>query len=80
MITVIRGLPLRLFNYWKTPVTGRPGQSGQNDRFIVVNGTQECFSLSPQSYENWFQCKNSRLNTALHNPWDHSNPHSIPAR
>ncbi len=68
MITVIRRSPVSLLFYWKKPVTGRPGQSGQNDRFIVVNGTQEWFPLSPESYENWFQCKNSRLNTALHTP------------
>ncbi len=68
MIAVIRRSPVSLLSYWKNPVTGRPGQSSQNDRFVVVNGTQEWFSLSPESYENWVQGKNSRLNTDLNTP------------
>ena len=66
MITVIRGSLLNLFYYWKKPVTGRLGRSHQNGHFIVVIGTQEWFSLSPQSYENWFQGEYSRLITDHH--------------
>ncbi len=66
MIAVIRRSPVSLLSYWKKPVTGRPGQSSQNDRFVVVNGTQEWFSLSPESYENWLQVENNRLITDLH--------------
>ena len=68
MITVIRGSPLSLFYYWKNPVTGRLGRSHQNQHFIVVLGTQDWFSLSPQSYEIGLQAENSRLNTGLHTP------------
>ncbi len=68
MITVIRGSPMRLFNYWKTPVTDRPGRSRPNDRFIVVIGTQDWFSLSPERYENSFQDENSRMIADLHTP------------
>ena len=68
MITLIRGSLCSLFYYWKKPVMDRPGQSSQNDRFVVVNGTQEWFSLSPKSYENWVQGKNSRLITDLNTP------------
>jgi hypothetical protein len=66
MITVIRGSLLSLFYYWKKPVTGRLGRSHQNGHFIVVIGTQEWFSLSPQSYENWFQGEYRRLITDHH--------------
>ncbi len=66
MIIVIRGSPFGLFYYWKKPATGRLDRSGQNQLFIVVIETQEWFSLSPESYENWFQGENSRLNTDLH--------------
>ena len=68
MIIVIRGSLFSSLDYWKKPVTGRPGQSSQNDRFVVVNGTQEWFSLSPEGYENWVQNKNSKLNTDLNTP------------
>jgi len=68
MITVIRRSLVSLLFYWKKPVTDRPGQSGQNDRFIVVNGTQYWFILSSKNYQYWLQCKNSRLNTAPHTP------------
>jgi len=68
MITVIRGSPLSLFYYWKKPVTGRLGRSRQNQHFIAVLGTQDWFSLSPQSYEIGIQAENSRLNTDLHTP------------
>jgi len=65
MITVICRSPLGLFDYWKKPVTSRPGRSGQNDRFIVVNGTQDWFSLSPGSDENELQVENRRFITGL---------------
>ena len=65
MITIIRGSPLRLFDYWKKPVTGRLGRSRQNHHFIVVIGTQEWFSLSPESYENELQTEYSRFFTDL---------------
>ncbi len=68
MITVIRGSLLSLFYYWKKTVTGRLGRSHQNGHFVVVIGTQDWFSLSPQSYEIGPQAKNSRLNTDLHFP------------
>ena len=68
MITVIRGSPLSLFYYWKNPVTGRLGQSHQNQHFIAVLRTQDWFSLSPQSYEIGLQAENSRLNTDLLTP------------
>ena len=55
MITIIRDSPLRLFDYWKKPVTDRLGRSRQNQHFIVVIGTQDWFSLSPESYENEIQ-------------------------
>ena len=66
MITVIPGSLLSLFYYWKKPVTGRLGRSHQDGHFIVVIGTQEWFSLSPQSYEYWFQGEYSRLITDHH--------------
>ncbi len=66
MITVIHGSPLSLFYYWKTPVTGRPGRSGQNDRFIVVIGTQDWFSPFLESHENELQVENSRFIAGLH--------------
>ncbi len=68
MITVMRRSPISLLFYWKKPVTGRPGRTSQNDCFIVGIGTQDWFSLTLKSYENWTQCKNTRLNTALHTP------------
>ena len=68
MIIVIRGSPLGLFDYWKKPVTDRLDRSCQNDRFIVMIGLQDWFSLSPESYENWFQGENSRLIASLHTP------------
>ena len=66
MITVIRDSPISLLFYWKKPVTGRLGRSSQNDRFIVVIGTQCWFSLSPESYENELQTEYSRFITGLH--------------
>ena len=51
MIAVIHGSPLRLFDYWKKPVTDRLGRSLQNHHFIVVIGAQNWFSLSPESDE-----------------------------
>jgi hypothetical protein len=66
MNTVIRGLSLRLFNYWKTPVTGRPGRSFQNHHFNLVIGTQDWLSPSPESYGNGLQTENSKLITDLH--------------
>jgi len=68
MITVIRIAPFGLFDYWKKPVTGRLVRSRQNRQFIVVIGTQNWFSLSPKSDENWFQGENSRIIASLHTP------------
>jgi len=68
MITVIRRSPVSLLFYWKKPVTGRPGRSRLNDHIIVVNGTQDWFSLSPESDENEHQGENNRLNPDLHTP------------
>jgi hypothetical protein len=66
MITVIRDSPLRLFDYWKKPVTGRLGRSCQNHHFTVMIGTQDWLSLSPERYENWFQGENNRLIASLY--------------
>ncbi len=66
MITVIRGLPGSLLSYWKKPVTGRLGRSRQKHCFIVMIGLQARASLSPESYQNWFQGENSRFITDLH--------------
>jgi hypothetical protein len=66
MITIIRGSPLRLFDYWKKTVMGRLGRSRQNHCFIVVIGPQNWFSLSPENYENELQTENSRFFTDLH--------------
>jgi len=68
MITVIHCSRLSLFYYWKKPVTGYLGRSGQNDYFIVVIGLQDGSSLSTESYEKELQDENSRLNTGLHTP------------
>jgi len=68
MNTVIRGSPLRLFDYCKKPVTGCLGRHRQNHRFIVVIGTQDWYSPSLERYENWFQDENSRMITDLHTP------------
>jgi len=65
MTTVICRSPVSLFDYWKKPVTGRPGRSGQHHRFIVVIGTQDWFSLSPESDENELQVENCRFITDL---------------
>jgi len=59
-------LPTGLFYYWKKSVTGGLGRSCQNQLFIVVIETQEWFSLSPESFENWLQVENNRLITDLH--------------
>ena len=66
MIIVIRGTPLRLFDYWKNPVMNCLGRSSQNDRFIVVIGTQRWFILSSKHRGNGFQGENSRLITDHH--------------
>ena len=66
MITVIRRSPLSLFYYWKKSVTGALCRASQNDRFIVVIGPQDRFSLSSESYDNEFQAENSRFTTDLH--------------
>ena len=68
MITIIRGSPISLFDYWKKPVTGRLGRSAQNHRYTVMIGLQVWFSLSPEGYENWFQGENSRLIASLQAP------------
>ena len=68
MITIIRGSPLRLFDYWKKPVTGRLVRSAQNDHFIVVIGTQNWFPLTPESDEYELQTEYSRFITDLHTP------------
>jgi len=57
MITVIRGPPFKLFNYWKKPVTGRLGQSSQNDRFVTVIGTQEWFPYLRKAMKTGFRAK-----------------------
>ena len=66
MITVIRIAPFGIFYYWKKPVTGYLGRSWQNGPFIVVTGTQEWFSLSPESEGIWFKGENRRLIASLH--------------
>ncbi len=66
MISVIRGSLFSRFDYWKKPVTGHPGRTGQNHRFIVVIRLQSSSSLSLESNENWPQVENSRLTTDLH--------------
>ena len=66
MITIIRGSPLRLFDYWKKPVTDRLGRSHQNHQFVVVIGTQTWFSLSPESDEIELQTEYSRFFTDPH--------------
>ena len=66
MMTVIHSSAFSSFYYWKKPVTGRLGRSHQNQHFIAVLGTQDWFSLSPQSYEIGLQAENSKLNTDLH--------------
>ncbi len=66
MIIVIRGTPLRLFDYWKTPVTGRLGRYCRNHHFIGVIGTQYWLSLLQVSYENEFQIENSQFIADLH--------------
>ena len=66
MIAVIHDPLRRLFDYWQKPVTERLGRSGQNHRFIVVIGTQNWFSLSPESDEIELQTEYSRFFTDLH--------------
>jgi len=66
MITIIRDSSLRLFDYWKKPVTGPLGRSHQNQHLIVVIGTQNWFSLSPESYLNELQTEYGRFITGLH--------------
>ena len=66
MITIIHGAPFSIFYYWKKPVTGCPGRSGQNDRFIVVTGTQCWLVLSSGSQLKWLQVEKNRLITDLH--------------
>jgi hypothetical protein len=66
MITIIRDSSLRFFDYWKKPVTDRLGRSRQNQHLIVVIGTQNWFSLSPESYLNEFQTEYDRFITYLH--------------
>ena len=66
MNIVNRSSPFRLLFYWKKPVTGGPGRYRQNHHFIVMIGTQDWLSLSPESYENWFQSENSRLIASLY--------------
>jgi len=68
MIAVIRGSPVWLFCYWQKLVMNRHGRSCQNDSFITVISSQERSSLASESYRNWFQGENSRLNTDLHTP------------
>ena len=68
MITVNRGSAFRLFFYWQKPVTGCPGRYRQNHRFIVVVGTQDWFSTSPQRDEKWLQDENSGMIADLHIP------------
>ena len=52
MITVIRGSLFSLFFYCEKSVMGHLGRYSQNHRFIVVIGTQDWFSLSPERYGN----------------------------
>ena len=66
MITVIRIAPLWLFCYWKKPVMGRLGRSGQNDCFIAVIGSQYWLILSSESHDYWVQVESSRLIASLH--------------
>jgi hypothetical protein len=66
MITVIRIAAFGLFDYWEKPVTGRLGQSCQNNRFIVMIGLRDWFSPSPERSENSFQDENSRMIADLH--------------
>jgi hypothetical protein len=61
MITVNRDSLFSLFFYCEKPVMGCPGRYSQNHRFIVMIGTQDWLSLSPERYENSFQGENSRL-------------------
>ena len=68
MITVIRCSLFSLFYYWKKPVKGGLGRSCQNDRSIVVIGTQCWLVLSPGNHVNRLQVENNRLITDLHIP------------
>jgi hypothetical protein len=68
MNSVIHDSLLRLFDYWKKPVTDRLGRSCQNDYFIVVIRLPYWFSLSQESYENELQVEDSRLITNLDPP------------
>jgi hypothetical protein len=66
MIAVIRIAPFGLFYYWQKPVKGDFARSGQNDRFIVVIGTQCWLVFSSGNHGNWFQGKNFNVLPSLH--------------
>ena len=66
MTIVIRDSLFISFDYWQKPVMGRLGRSRQNQHFIVVFRPQDWFSLSPESYGNWFQRKIGKLIASHH--------------
>ncbi len=66
MITIIRGSLISLFFYCEKSVMGHLGRYSQNHRVIVVIGTQDWLSPSPERYENWFQSENSWLIASLY--------------
>jgi len=67
MIAVVHDSPRSLFDYWQNPVTDHLGRTSQNDRFIVVIGTQCWLVLSSGNHVNWLQVENNRLITDFHN-------------
>ena len=66
MIIIIRNSPLWVFCYWKNPVKGGIDRFCQNDRFIVVSGTQCWLVLSSSNHVNWLQVESNQLITDFH--------------
>jgi hypothetical protein len=66
MIAVIHIAPFGVFYYWQKPVTGGPGQSSQNGRFIAMINSRERSALASQRYRNWHRDENGRLTTDFH--------------
>jgi hypothetical protein len=66
MNTVISIAPIGVLYYWPIPVTGGLDRYSQNHPFIVMIGTQDWLSPTPERYKNWFQGKSSRLIASLY--------------